>query len=439
MGKQVVKVIGAGLAGCEAAWQLAKRGVQVELIECKPIIKSAAHSLDDFCELVCSNSLKSLDPNTAHGLLKTELEMLDSVVLAIAKESQIPAGSALAVDRNVFAKAVTQRIKAHPNITVTHQLVSAFDKTQPTIIATGPLTLGDLANQIKTEFDGHLSFYDAAAPIVSYESIDFDSAFVADRYGKGSGDYINCPLERDEYYALVEALNVAERAELKEFEKDASGEIPVFEGCIPIEILAKRGRDTMRFGPLKPVGIVNPKTDRRPFAVVQLRSENASCSLYNMVGFQTNLKFGEQKRVFSLIPALKNAEFLRYGVMHRNTYVDAPRVLNASFSSLKYPNVFIAGQLAGVEGYVESVASGLVSGIHMAAQLSGKRMPELPNTTMLGALCRHITTPNPNFQPMNANYGLMSPIVMRDKAARKEAYATRAVQDLKEILVDWLQ
>ncbi|MCL2847504.1 MAG: methylenetetrahydrofolate--tRNA-(uracil(54)-C(5))-methyltransferase (FADH(2)-oxidizing) TrmFO [Firmicutes bacterium] len=442
-------IIGAGLAGAEASYQLAKRGVKVTLIDAKPKQRSPAHHSDNFCELVCSNSLKSLDICTAHGLLKAELEMLDSFILATAKKHAVPAGSALAVDREAFSKEITELLYNHPNIEIVNELVEEFPLDVPCIIATGPLTMGNLANKIKEEFAGNLYFYDAVAPIVSRESIDFDSAFVADRYGKSGDDgdpaYINCPMEKDEYLHFVSELLKAEKAPLHEFEKD----IKVFEGCMPVEVLASRGVDTLRFGPLKPVGLVCPKTDRRPYAVVQLRQENASATMYNLVGFQTNLKFNEQKRVFGLIPALKEAEFLRYGVMHRNTFVNAPEVLNCDFSTKKYPNIYIAGQLSGVEGYLESVASGLLSAISLFNKFGRQNVVptifSLPPTTILGALTAYITTPNQNFQPMNANFGLLPPLLnsekpktklkkLEHKNLKKQQLSDRAIDDFKKHL-----
>ena len=431
MKNKVVKIIGAGLAGCEAAYQIAKRGIAVVLYEAKPDQKSAAHHTGDFAELVCSNSLKSLDQNTAHGLLKAELRLLDSLILTCAERCRVPAGGALAVDRELFSALVTKTIKENPLIQIVHGTVDSFTAEEPIIIATGPLTVGRLAEFIKAHFEGNLSFYDAAAPIISGDSINKECAFIADRYGKGNGngDYINCPMTADEYYVLINALVKAECVVLKDFEQGG-----VFEGCMPVEIMAARGRDTLRFGPLKPVGFIDPKTSKRPFAVVQLRRENTSGEMYNLVGFQTNLTFSEQKRVFSLIPALQKAEYLRYGVMHRNTYINAPKILNRHFQAVKSPNVFIAGQLSGVEGYVESTASGLVAGIYMAAILNGIGFEELPDETMIGALAKYVTTPNPNFQPMNSNFGILPPLDIRDKNLRKEAYAKRSLAALKDFL-----
>ncbi|MCL2375684.1 MAG: methylenetetrahydrofolate--tRNA-(uracil(54)-C(5))-methyltransferase (FADH(2)-oxidizing) TrmFO [Firmicutes bacterium] len=458
--KPKVKIIGAGLAGCEAALQLAKRKIAVELYEAKPTKKSPAHHSTDFAELVCSNSLKSFDPHTAHGLLKEELKLLDCQLLQIAQTVKIPAGGALAVDRELFAKAVTEKIKAEKLIEVKNEIIHDFDENIPTIIATGPLTLGNLAQNLEKKFGGNLSFYDAAAPIVSFESIDFNHAFYASRYDKGdvkeevglfqetikclcqpvgatalgrpkekNTDYINCLLSKIEYNNLIDALTSAECAILKDFEKSE-----IFEGCMPVEIMAKRGLNTLRFGPLKPVGLIDPKENRRPYAVVQLRKENAQGTMYNIVGFQTNLKFAEQKKVFALIPALKNAEFLRYGVMHRNTYLNAPKVLLPSFQTQKYKNIFIAGQLSGVEGYVESIASGLLSAIYLAVNLQKVKIPPLPQTTILGALTAYITAPNKNFQPMNVNFGLLPPIDIKDKEKRKAAYVERSLESLKEFL-----
>jgi methylenetetrahydrofolate--tRNA-(uracil-5-)-methyltransferase len=434
---KAVQVIGAGLAGCEAAYQLAKRGVNVTLFEAKPGEMSPAHRSADFGELVCSNSLKSTDAATAHGLLKAEMRALDSLILSCADAAKIPAGGALAVDRAEFSRLLTERIKGLQGVTVVHKTVDAIPESAPTVIATGPLTLGKLADGIQTNLAGNLSFYDAAAPIVSAESIDMRYAFFANRYGKGGGsgegDYLNCPLTRDEYYAFIDALGAAERVILKDFEKE------VFEGCMPVEVMAARGRDALRFGPLKPVGITDPVSGKWPFAVVQLRKETADGHMYNLVGFQTNLKFGEQKRVFGMIPALKSAEFYRYGVMHKNAYVNAPLVLDRKFRVKAMPHILIAGQLSGVEGYVESAASGLMAGIYAAAEVQNKTAPDLPPTTMMGALCRYLETPNPDFTPMNANFGLLPPLDIRDKQARKQAYAERSLADLAVVLPALMQ
>ncbi|MCL2061747.1 MAG: methylenetetrahydrofolate--tRNA-(uracil(54)-C(5))-methyltransferase (FADH(2)-oxidizing) TrmFO [Firmicutes bacterium] len=429
-----INVIGAGLAGCEAAYQIAKRGVPVKLYEAKPKQKSAAHSSADFAELVCSNSLKSQDPSTSQGLLKAEMQLFDSLILRCAAAAKIPAGGALAVDRTQFSAAVTKQIKKNPNIQIICQTTANLDKNALTIIATGPLTLGTLADELRDCAEGGLSFYDAAAPIIAAESIDTNAAFFGNRYGKGEvqgaqGDYINCPLTQDEYYAFISALTSAETVLQKDFEKNA-----FFEGCMPVEVLAARGRDTLRFGPLKPVGLTDPLTNKRPYAVVQLRKENAAGDMYNMVGFQTNLKFNEQKRVFSMIPALHAAEFLRYGVMHRNTFINAPNVLNRRYQVKKIPNLFIAGQLSGVEGYLESAASGLTAGVYALDTLRGGQLPDLPETSLMGALTRYLTAQNPNFQPMNANFGLLPPLNIRCKQTRKQAYTARSLADLQEFI-----
>ncbi|MDR2201704.1 MAG: methylenetetrahydrofolate--tRNA-(uracil(54)-C(5))-methyltransferase (FADH(2)-oxidizing) TrmFO [Clostridiales bacterium] len=424
---ETVDVIGGGLAGCEAALQISRRGIAVNLFECKPGIKSPAHVSDSLCELVCSNSLKSNDVTSACGLLKEELRALKSAVIECADACAIPSGGALAVDREKFSAAVTNAIESYKNITVRRGLVTDFDPGKITVIATGPLTVGLLNDKIAELTGGLLHFYDAAAPIVSAESIDTDFAFAADRYGKGGGegDYLNCPLSEDEYVRFVEELTAAERVILRDFEG-----ADVFEGCMPVEVMAARGRDTLRFGPLKPVGLTDPKTGKRPYAVVQLRKENAEGTMYNLVGFQTNLKFGEQRRVFSMIPALKNAEFLRFGVMHRNSFIDAPKALNADFSLKKFPNVFIAGQLSGVEGYAESIAAGLAAGINAARRTKGGQAVVFPPQSMLGALSRYLAAPNPNFQPMSANFGLLPPLDanIRDKREKKRLYGVRALQ-----------
>lgn len=429
---KTVRVIGGGLAGCEASYQLSKRGISVELYEAKPITMSEAHSDTNLCELVCSNSLKSDDVNTAHGLLKAELSLLDSFVLRMAKQCLVPAGGAVAVDRKIFAKIVTDEINKMDNVKVINGVVDSFDSSVPTIIASGPLTLGGLADCIKEKLNGSLSFFDAASPIITAESIDMDNAFYGSRYDKGNpDDYINCPLERDEYYAFVEELLKSEKAILKDFEKR-----DFFEGCMPVEIMASRGIDTLRFGTLKPVGFTDPKTGKRPYAIVQLRKENTKASIYNLVGFQTNLKFKEQKRVFSMIPALKNAEFLRYGVMHKNTYIDAPNVINNMYQVKSMPNIFVAGQLSGVEGYVESIASGLCSGINMANLITGKVLTPFPEQTMIGSLANYLATANTNFQPMNSNNGILPPLEekIKDKSKRKEAQSVRSLEVLKKFI-----
>ena len=423
-----VNVIGAGLAGCEAAYQLAKRGIAVSLYECKPDVKSPAHKVGTFAELVCSNSLKSDDIATAGGLLKAELRKMDSLLIVVADKVRVPAGSALAVDRTLFTNAVTQAVKELKNVKIINKTVDDWDENTPTVIATGPLTVGALSDAIIEKLGQTLHFYDAAAPIIAGDSIDYAAAFTGDRYGKGTGDYVNCPMTKEEYANFYEQLVNAERSPLHDFDTNE-----VFEGCMPVEIMAKRGFDTLRFGPLRPVGFSFNGT--KPYAVVQLRKENAAGEMYNIVGFQTNLKFSEQKRVFGMIPALKNAEFLRYGVMHRNSFIDAPKVINRHFQVKKLPKTFIAGQLSGVEGYVESIASGLMCGINAAAVCSGKIMPEFPPTTIMGALAAYLERENVSFQPMNANFGILPPLEnkTRDKAENKRLYAERSMKDLEKI------
>lgn len=423
-----VNVIGAGLAGCEAAYQLAKRGIAVSLYECKPDVKSPAHKVGTFAELVCSNSLKSDDIATAGGLLKAELRKMDSLLIAVADKVRVPAGSALAVDRTLFTNAVTQAVKELKNVKIINKTVDDWDENTPTVIATGPLTVGALSDAIIEKLGQTLHFYDAAAPIIAGDSIDYAAAFTGDRYGKGTGDYVNCPMTKEEYANFYEQLVNAECSPLHDFDNNE-----VFEGCMPVEIMAKRGFDTLRFGPLRPVGFSFNGT--KPYAVVQLRKENAAGEMYNIVGFQTNLKFSEQKRVFGMIPALKNAEFLRYGVMHRNSFIDAPKVINRHFQVKKLPKTFIAGQLSGVEGYVESIASGLMCGINAAAVCSGKIMPEFPPTTIMGALAAYLERENVSFQPMNANFGILPPLEnkTRDKAENKRLYAERSMKDLEKI------
>lgn len=427
MEERKINVIGAGLAGSEAALTLSKAGKKVRLFECKPITRSPAHHSDDFGELVCSNSLKSDVSSTASGLLKAELRYLDCELLKIADEVKVPAGSALAVDREKFSEAITKRILGDKNIEVVHEVVKDFDGEGFTIIATGPLTLEALGKSISDKLGAGLHFYDAAAPVISGDSIDYDKAFTADRYGRGEGDYVNCPMNKEEYEAFISALVTAECAVLHDFEKSE-----IFEGCMSVEIMAKRGADTLRFGPLRPVGF-RDGAGVRPYAVVQLRRENTAGEAFNIVGFQTNLKFKEQERVFRMIPALANAEFLRYGVMHRNTFVNAPKTINRHFATLEYPNVYIAGQLSGVEGYVESIMSGLVAARSVIARLNGARETEYPRTTIIGALCSYLETPNAAFQPMNANFGLLPPPAekIKDKTAKKLYYSEKSLKDLK--------
>ena len=423
-----VKVIGAGLAGCESAYLLAERGVEVELYDIKPKSFTPAHSDKNFGELVCSNSLKSNDIyGNACGLLKEEMRILGSLTMQAAEEAKVPAGGALAVDRKAFAGYITEKIKNHKNIEVICKEIKAVPE-EWCIVATGPLTCGALSDDIRDICGGQLHFYDASAPIVSRESIDFSKCFYGDRYGKGGDDYINCPMNKDEYERFVDALVSAERVILHDFEKSE-----IFEGCMPVEVLAARGRDSLRFAMLKPVGLTDGNGNKF-YAVLQLRKENAAGEAYNLVGFQTNLKFGEQKRVFSMIPALKNADFLRYGVMHRNTFINSPDCLNADFSMKDNGQIFFAGQITGVEGYVESAASGMLAAIHLYEKLNG-RQPKIPdNTTILGALSAHIAGANKNFQPMNANFGILRPaeIRIRDKKERYKYLAERALKTVRE-------
>ena len=419
-----VLVIGAGLAGCEAAYFLAEHGLAVVLLDMKPKKFTPAHTSEKLCELVCSNSLKSDDVyGNACGLLKEEMRRLGSLTMQAADYARVPAGGALAVDREKFADFVTDRLRSHPLVTIRSE--EAAELPQKGIVATGPLTSDALARNIRERF-GVLHFYDASAPVVSAASVDFSKTFTQDRYGRGTGDYINCPMTMSEYEAFWEALTSAERVELHSFERG-----DVFEGCMPLEVMAARGKDTLRFGPFKPVGLA--WEGARPYAVLQLRKENAAGTSYNLVGCQTNLKFGEQKRVFSLIPALKEAEFERYGVMHRNTYLESPKCLNADFSARDNPDLFFAGQMTGVEGYVESAASGLLCGYHVWRKALGKPAVVPPASTMTGALSRYIAAPNANFQPMNANYGVLMGGFeeVRDKKQRKKLLSERALSEIE--------
>ena len=420
-----VRVLGAGLAGCEAALWLAEKGVEVELFEQKPARKSPAHKSENFAELVCSNSLKADRPDSASGLLKAEMDLLGSHILPVARKVRVAAGGALAVDRDAFSAGVTQLVESQPGITVVRKEVTELDESLPTLVATGPLTDGALAAAIAEVTGGdELSFYDAAAPIVTAESLDMSRIFAASRYGRGEADYLNCPFNKEEYEAFHAALVTAERAELHEFD----GNLTVYEGCMPIEVMAGRGADTMRFGPLRPVGLVDPATGHRPWANVQLRRENEAGTLYNIVGFQTNLKFGEQKRVFSMIPGLANAEFARYGVMHRNTFLNSPRLLDQGLRLKGHENLWFAGQITGFEGYMESAACGLLAARSLWAALNGRSYEAPPADTMLGQLTRYITSENKNFQPMGANMGLLPPLAehIRDKRLRYAAISQRA-------------
>ena len=440
MRKMKVRVIGAGLAGCEAAWQLACRGIKTELWEMKPNKKTPAHHTDMYAELVCSNSFKAARINSAAGLLKEEMRRLNSLLMKCADESRVPAGGALAVDRVLFSQMVTEKRRSHPNITVIEQELVEIPSDGINIIATGPLTSDDLAASIKKLFGDSLSFFDAAAPIVTAESIDMNFAFYASRYGKGDGDdYINCPMNKDEYELFHSELVNAERTPLHGV--DVSNP-KVYEGCMPIEVMAQRGSDTIRFGPMKPVGLTDPRTGHRPWAVLQLRKENAEGSMFNLVGFQTNLKFGEQKRVFGLIPALKNAEFVRYGVMHRNTFINSPKLLTKTFALKENPNIFFAGQITGVEGYMESGASGLIAGINAAMTYYGKSPLVLPDYTMIGALSDYISDPTvTDFQPMGANIGILPPLAepIRDKQLKAQAHAERSLRFFDEKITKFLE
>ena len=424
-----IQIVGGGLAGVEAAAVLARRGHSVRLSEQKPVRFSPAHHDANLGELVCSNSLKSLSPTTGSGLLKAEMKLLGSLVLETAESCRVPAGGALAVDRQAFSEAITQKISALPGVEIVREEITKIPKG-PAILATGPLTEGRLYEALAAETEC-LHFYDAAAPIVTAESLDQEAAFCSSRYDKGGEDYWNCPMTKEEYLTFWENLTSAETVVLKDFEKRE-----IFEGCMPVEIMAKRGPDTLRFGPLKPVGLTDPRTGRRPYAVVQLRKENAEGTLLNLVGFQTNLKFPEQRRVFSLIPALKRAEFVKYGVMHRNSYLNAPKALDPFLRLKARPDVFVAGQLSGVEGYLESAATGILCGLWAALLLEGQPLRLLPPETVIGSLTRYLNTPNPRFAPMNANFGILPPLAdpPRDKTAQKVALSERSLSALRAYL-----
>lgn len=432
MSDKHIKIIGAGLAGCEAAWQLAERGIKVTLFEMKPKKFSPAHKSGDFAELVCSNSLRADGIYNAVGLLKEEMRRMSSLIMECADKTRVPAGGALAVDRGGFSAAVTERICAHPNIEVVHEEVLTIDKDEYTIIAAGPLASEGLSEEIRRfTGDKSLHFFDAAAPIVAYDSIDMNRAFRAARYGKGGDDYINCPMTREEYERFYRALITAEVAHVHDGVEDPK----VFEGCMPIEVMAARGADTMRFGPLKPVGLTDPHDGSRPYAVVQLRQDNAAASMYNIVGFQTHLKFGEQKRVFGMIPGLKNAEFVRYGVMHRNTYINSPELLTERYNLISCPKLYFAGQITGVEGYIESAASGMMAGIYAAAELCGVQCEPLDRKTALGALAGYISNRGiTDFQPMNVNFGIFEELGARikDKREKAERYAERSFKEIEK-------
>lgn len=429
-----IDVVGGGLAGSEAAYQLLKRGVEVVMYELRGAGNTPCHKTDNLAELVCSNSLKSEAEDTASGLLKAELDLLDCMLLRCARECRVPAGGALAVDRERFSEKVQETLSSFENFRLVRKEVTSLDFEYPTVIASGPLTSDALANAIADRLGAdYLGFYDAVAPIVDAESVDMESAFFATRYDKGDPtDYLNCPLNKEEYEAFVKELVNAKVATLHEFDKRE-----IFEACMPVEVMAKRGDDTLRYGPMRPVGI-RDKEGKRPYAVVQLRKENAHGTAYNLVGFQTNLTFGEQKRVFGMIPALKNAEFLRYGVMHRNTFLCAPRLLTAGFLLKEDGKTAFAGQMTGVEGYVESIASGLIAALNIYAEATGEEEIVFPATTICGQLQRHVSTDNENYQPMNANFGILPPAgeKIRDKKMRKVAYFNRGVQDMKRFLED---
>ena len=429
-----MKVIGAGLAGCEAAWQLAQRGFSVSLYEMKPVKYSPAHHADTFAELVCSNSLRGDRLENAVGLLKEELRRCGSLILACAEETRVEAGGCLAVDRQGFSDLVTSKIKSHPNITVISEEVTCVPEG-PVIIATGPLTSDAMSEAIGKYFgESYLHFFDAAAPLVTADSIDMTKAWWQSRYDRGTPDYINCAMNKEEYDAFLNALITAEEAEVHGFEDKN-----VFEGCMPVEVMGRRGYDTLRFGPLKPVGLTDPATGKEPYAVVQLRQDNAAKSVFNLVGFQTHLKFGEQKRVFSMIPALRNAEFIRFGVMHQNTFLQSPRLLDRYYADRRNPLVAFAGQMTGVEGYVESTASGYLAAVAMAARLRGENPPDFPKETAIGALGLYISDARvEDFQPMNINFSLISPLEkrIRKKAEKNLALANRSLEIIDKMVAD---
>lgn len=427
-----VRVIGAGLAGSEAAWQIAKRGIKVELYEMRPIKQTPAHHTDKFAELVCSNSLRANTLTNAVGVLKEEMRLVDSLIIQAADRCSIPAGGALAVDRHEFAQLITNELKNHPNVTIVHEEVTAIP-AGPTIIATGPLTSDILAKRVQ-ELTGEdsLYFYDAAAPIIEKDSIDLEKVYLKSRYDKGEAAYLNCPMNEEEFDRFYDALVQAETVPLKEFEKEL-----FFEGCMPIEVMAKRGRKTLLFGPLKPVGLENPRTGEVPYAVIQLRQDDAAGTLYNIVGFQTHLKWGPQKEIIQMIPGLEQAEIVRYGVMHRNTFIQSPKVLQATYQFHTREDLFFAGQLTGVEGYVESAASGIVAGVNAARLLTEKQPIPFPKETVIGSMAHYIaTTSAKHFQPMNANFGLLPPLdkKIRNKKERNEQYAKRALGTIQNFL-----
>lgn len=432
MSERVVNVIGAGLAGSEAAWQLAKRNVKVNLYEMRPVKQTPAHHTDKFAELVCSNSLRANTLTNAVGVLKEEMRMLDSIIIKAADSCSVPAGGALAVDRHEFAAYVTDAVKNHPNVTVMNEEVTDIPEG-PTIIATGPLTSPSLSEKLKAlTGEEYLYFYDAAAPIIEKDSINMDKVYLKSRYDKGEAAYLNCPMTEEEFDRFYEAIMNAEAVPLKEFEKEI-----FFEGCMPFEVMAGRGKKTLLFGPMKPVGLEDPKTGKIPYAVVQLRQDDAAGTLYNIVGFQTHLKWGAQKEIIQLIPGLENAEIVRYGVMHRNTFISSPKLLKPTYQYKERDDLFFAGQMTGVEGYVESAASGLVAGMNAANLILDEELIVFPHETAIGSMARYITTANPkNFQPMNANFGLFKELgkKIRNKQARNEALANKALETIQNFV-----
>lgn len=433
MDQRPITIIGAGLAGSEAAWQLAQQGLHVDLYEMRPVTSSPAHSTEKFAELVCSNSLRAGNIENAVGLLKEEMRRLHSLIMECADATAVPAGGALAVDRKLFSAMVTDKVSNHPLIQVHREEVTEIPQEGIVIFASGPLTSQALGDKIKTlTGTKDFYFYDAAAPIVSAESLNYDKVFAASRYDKGDADYLNCPMNEEEYKAFWRALTTAEAVQPKDFEKEI-----YFEGCMPVEIMASRGEDTLRYGPLKPVGLVDKRTNEESYAVVQLRKENKEASMYNLVGFQTHLKWGEQKRVFGMIPGLENADFIRYGVMHRNTYINSPELLNTAFQLKKEPRLFIAGQMTGVEGYLESAASGLMVGLQVARYVNDKAFIDFPKTTAHGALSHYVSEyEGSNFQPMNVNFGIMEPwpTKVRKKKEKNGLIANRALEDLAKLM-----
>ncbi len=436
----VINVYGAGLAGCEAAWQAVRRGVRVRLFEMKPHKFSPAHHSEGFAELVCSNSLRSDSVTNGVGLLKEELRRYGSLIMSAADATRVPAGSALAVDRKLFSEYITEKIRSCDMIEVIEGEADSIDEGTVSVIATGPLTSDKMSQYIKDTLGcPGLHFFDAAAPIVDFESINMDVAFFASRYDKGDADYINCPMNKEQYDAFWEALISAREAELKDFDREQQKDFKVFEGCMPVEVMAKRGHDTLLFGPLKPVGLVDPRTKEESYAVVQLRRENKEGTMYNLVGFQTHLAFPEQKRVFGMIPGLENAEFLRYGIMHRNTYIDSPNLLSDTYSMRERPDVYFAGQITGVEGYIESTGSGFVAGLNAAKRVLGEESARFPKATMLGAMASYVSNGGTgDFVPMNANFGIIEPLAQRvkgGKRAKYEVYADRALRLADELSV----